>query len=263
MPPSQRGRWCARARTSLRLFPRSAPPRFSRRLPSDTTGRAKRGFIPRISLRRMRHGPSSAVCPASSSPSSTSREKFPSSRPGAWAARSRSFRSSRTNIPATSSTSPAAPPLFHPSKKNRPTRSRERSSMRSITSASSASSFSTRRTAGFSSTRSRRARTTRGTSRSTPASRASSSSSCAPSPACRSARRSCCAPPRWRTCSAISGPAALRGGRRPAPCRPSPLHVYGKKDPRPGRKMGHLTALAATPEAARARVLDARASLLR
>jgi 5-(carboxyamino)imidazole ribonucleotide synthase len=30
------------------------------------------------------------------------------------------------------------------------------------------------------------------------------------------------------------------------------LHLYGKSDPRPGRKMGHLTALAETPaEAAR------------
>ena len=28
------------------------------------------------------------------------------------------------------------------------------------------------------------------------------------------------------------------------------LHLYGKTDPRPGRKMGHLTALADTPEEA-------------
>jgi len=39
------------------------------------------------------------------------------------------------------------------------------------------------------------------------------------------------------------------------------LHLYGKHAARPGRKMGHLTALAATPEAARARVLAARAAL--
>lgn len=39
------------------------------------------------------------------------------------------------------------------------------------------------------------------------------------------------------------------------------LHLYGKLVPRPGRKMGHLTALADTPEAARARVLEARALL--
>jgi 5-(carboxyamino)imidazole ribonucleotide synthase len=39
------------------------------------------------------------------------------------------------------------------------------------------------------------------------------------------------------------------------------LHLYGKASARPGRKMGHLTALAATPEAARALALDARAAL--
>jgi 5-(carboxyamino)imidazole ribonucleotide synthase len=39
------------------------------------------------------------------------------------------------------------------------------------------------------------------------------------------------------------------------------LHLYGKHAARPGRKMGHLTALAATPEAARARVLAARSAL--
>jgi 5-(carboxyamino)imidazole ribonucleotide synthase len=39
------------------------------------------------------------------------------------------------------------------------------------------------------------------------------------------------------------------------------LHLYGKRDARPGRKMGHLTALAATPEAARERALEAWWSL--
>ncbi|HJU84263.1 MAG TPA: 5-(carboxyamino)imidazole ribonucleotide synthase [Holophagaceae bacterium] len=39
------------------------------------------------------------------------------------------------------------------------------------------------------------------------------------------------------------------------------LHLYGKTDPRKGRKMGHLTALAATPEAALEKVLRARAAL--
>ncbi len=38
------------------------------------------------------------------------------------------------------------------------------------------------------------------------------------------------------------------------------LHLYGKAAARPGRKMGHLTALAATPEAALGRVLQARAA---
>jgi len=39
------------------------------------------------------------------------------------------------------------------------------------------------------------------------------------------------------------------------------LHLYGKKDPRPGRKMGHVTALADTVEEARAKVLAARRAL--
>ena len=36
------------------------------------------------------------------------------------------------------------------------------------------------------------------------------------------------------------------------------LHLYGKHEPRPGRKMGHLTALAASPRAAEERVVRAR-----
>jgi 5-(carboxyamino)imidazole ribonucleotide synthase len=39
------------------------------------------------------------------------------------------------------------------------------------------------------------------------------------------------------------------------------LHLYGKLEPRPGRKMGHLTALAATPEAAEELVIRARDAL--
>lgn len=41
------------------------------------------------------------------------------------------------------------------------------------------------------------------------------------------------------------------------------LHLYGKTEPRPGRKMGHLTTLAATPEAAARRVKEARETLTR
>jgi 5-(carboxyamino)imidazole ribonucleotide synthase len=41
------------------------------------------------------------------------------------------------------------------------------------------------------------------------------------------------------------------------------LHLYGKTDPRPGRKMGHLTALAGTPDEARALALAARLALAR
>ena len=39
------------------------------------------------------------------------------------------------------------------------------------------------------------------------------------------------------------------------------LHLYGKRDAKPGRKMGHLTVLADTPDAAAALVRDARAAL--
>jgi 5-(carboxyamino)imidazole ribonucleotide synthase len=39
------------------------------------------------------------------------------------------------------------------------------------------------------------------------------------------------------------------------------LHLYGKTEARPGRKMGHLTALADTADSAAALVRAARASL--
>jgi 5-(carboxyamino)imidazole ribonucleotide synthase len=41
------------------------------------------------------------------------------------------------------------------------------------------------------------------------------------------------------------------------------LHLYGKTEPRRGRKMGHLTATAATPENAERLVRMARSRLLR
>jgi len=41
------------------------------------------------------------------------------------------------------------------------------------------------------------------------------------------------------------------------------LHLYGKQDPRPGRKMGHLTALADTPAEAARLALAAREALRR
>jgi 5-(carboxyamino)imidazole ribonucleotide synthase len=41
------------------------------------------------------------------------------------------------------------------------------------------------------------------------------------------------------------------------------LHLYGKREPRAGRKMGHLTALAATPEGAARVALSARGALVR
>jgi 5-(carboxyamino)imidazole ribonucleotide synthase len=39
------------------------------------------------------------------------------------------------------------------------------------------------------------------------------------------------------------------------------LHLYGKTEARPGRKMGHLTALAPSPGEARRAVLEARGAL--
>ena len=39
------------------------------------------------------------------------------------------------------------------------------------------------------------------------------------------------------------------------------LHLYGKLDPRPGRKMGHLTALADHPREAAATVIAVRNAL--
>ena len=41
------------------------------------------------------------------------------------------------------------------------------------------------------------------------------------------------------------------------------LHLYGKGEARPGRKMGHLTATASSLDEARARVLEARAALVK
>ena len=41
------------------------------------------------------------------------------------------------------------------------------------------------------------------------------------------------------------------------------LHLYGKREPRPRRKMGHLTVRAETVEAAAASAQRARRSLLR
>ena len=41
------------------------------------------------------------------------------------------------------------------------------------------------------------------------------------------------------------------------------LHLYGKSDPRPGRKMGHLVAFGSASEEAAHRALAARAALLK
>jgi 5-(carboxyamino)imidazole ribonucleotide synthase len=41
------------------------------------------------------------------------------------------------------------------------------------------------------------------------------------------------------------------------------VHLYGKSQAKPGRKMGHLTALADAPETALADVLAARSRMAR
>ena len=48
-----------------------------------------------------------------------------------------------------------------------------------------------------------------------------------------------------------------------AACPDVKLHLYGKEDVRPGRKMGHLTALASNADSAVERVLDARKRLIK
>jgi 5-(carboxyamino)imidazole ribonucleotide synthase len=40
------------------------------------------------------------------------------------------------------------------------------------------------------------------------------------------------------------------------------LHLYGKAEPRPGRKMGHLNCLADDPDRALALALEARDALV-
>ena len=58
-------------------------------------------------------------------------------------------------------------------------------------------------------------------------------------------------------------PAALATAHHPdaGPHASVHLHLYGKAEPRPGRKMGHLTALADTPEQARHLAQHARQAL--
>ena len=61
--------------------------------------------------------------------------------------------------------------------------------------------------------------------------------------------------PHWPASLQLPDPATDHG--HPAVA----LHLYGKTDPRPGRKMGHLTALADTPEAAEQHARQSRDAL--
>ena len=58
----------------------------------------------------------------------------------------------------------------------------------------------------------------------------------------------------WNGVGELNWPAALAIGE-------VKLHMYGKATPRPGRKMGHLTAMAATADQAKALVVRARDAL--
>ena len=63
-----------------------------------------------------------------------------------------------------------------------------------------------------------------------------------------------------------SGRSVGRRGARTGPRRTRypdvKLHLYGKSEPRPGRKMGHMTAMARTVHDAQDRVISARDALL-
>jgi len=70
----------------------------------------------------------------------------------------------------------------------------------------------------------------------------------------------------WFNGKGLSGKSAPGGEPDFAAALASPqvkLHLYGKLAPRPGRKMGHLTALAPKAETALETVLHAREALLR
>ena len=66
---------------------------------------------------------------------------------------------------------------------------------------------------------------------------------------------------RWSTCWAISGRTARPGGPRRFGRPGVRLHLYGKAEPRPGRKMGHLNCLADDPDRALALALETRDAL--
>ncbi len=93
---------------------------------------------------------------------------------------------------------------------------------------------------GRSSTSWRRGRTIPGIGRSMPAPPASSSSSCARSAACRSAR-----PERHSDAvmKNLIGDDVNQLARDRSTTRSARLHLYGKREARPGRKMGHVTRL--------------------
>jgi 5-(carboxyamino)imidazole ribonucleotide synthase len=74
------------------------------------------------------------------------------------------------------------------------------------------------------------------------------------------------APDLLRSCAMANLLGDLWAGGEPdwaaaAACGEVKIHLYGKAEPRAGRKMGHLTAFGATPDEALARVIAARDAL--
>ncbi len=163
----------------------------------------------------------------------------------------------RTSIATASSIPPSCPRWCRPRPRRLRVASPARSSMRWIMSESWVSNASSPMAVRCLSTNWHPVRTTVATGRSTPARPASSSSRSAAWRGCRSATRTRCHRSRWPTCSATCGTTARHGGSAALAIPGVRLHLYGKRDARPGRKMGHLTAVADTPELALDRVLEA------
>ena len=67
-------------------------------------------------------------------------------------------------------------------------------------------------------------------------------------------------PPRWLSSWATCGRSGEPNWAAACAVPDVKLHLYGKADPRPGRKMGHLTALADTPAEAARLANEARAT---
>ena len=183
-----------------------------------------------------------ARCPASSSSGSRSSARSRSWSRGAARATSSIFRSPRTSMRTASSTPASCPHGY------RPSLHRARAAPRAIAEASATSgcyawSSSCCAMVGCWRTRSRRGRTTAGTTPSMPASLPSSNSRPASSAACRWVRRICIALRPWSTCWGSYGPTATRGGSMCSRHPGAKLHLYGKAEARPGRKMGHFTVL--------------------
>ena len=138
---------------------------------------------------------------------------------------------------------PAQLPCARPPTRRKPSpRSTARGSSTSSTTSACSRSSSSRRTASCSRTSSRRACTTPVTGRSRARRRASSRTTCARSSGSRSAR-----PTSAREVAMVNLIGTVPPPERVLAIPGAHLHLYGK-EPRPGRKLGHVTLLDPTPE---------------